>query len=279
MLSRTTLTVFFLLLGTSVPHTLQADGKAPRSSLGAGASDARKRGAPVVRLALPVTGLDESNAGRAAEALEALEARGFQCPLCKAPGDEGACKKCGVDRQAGSFSMLTGVEVAPASSRITVEVSSHAPLRLSQLLEALPRTGVTVQDADVPIPGPVTLILRGTPAADDAGRIERKLREAKLYGSVKVAPDPRTGLLLAHAKGGKEAPARGALIEALAGDPAVAELVDVEWHSQGAGRRAAHAGNVTKTKGRKAAGKDEGKGKKGAGGKKGGKPKGQDDNP
>jgi hypothetical protein len=175
-------------------------------------------------LAVPVTGLAKESVAAVRADLLALTMQYHACAPC---GEEramaGTCSKCKGDLKPASRALFTSV--TPTETLVTLTADPRAVVKLSEVESVLKARSVAIDDDHFTLSGRARLLVASPPT--DAATVEKALKEAKLFGEVKVEPDPTTNQLFVTVQADANPPTRAKVTAALEG--AKARLVDILW--------------------------------------------------
>jgi hypothetical protein len=175
-------------------------------------------------LAVPITGLAKDGVAAVRADLLALTMQYHACAPC---GEEramaGTCPKCKGDMKPASRALFTSV--TPTETLVTLTADPRAVVKLSQVEGVLEARSVRIDDDKFTIAGRARLLVASPPT--DAATVEKALKEAKLFGEVKVEPDPATNQLFVTVQSDANPPTRAKITSALEG--AKTRLVDILW--------------------------------------------------
>jgi hypothetical protein len=219
-LSLTVLGALAWPLGTSAQQPVQQPAQQPAQAKPKEASAIPKPR----ELAVPVTGLAKDGVAAVRADLLALTMQYHSCAPC---GEErvtaGTCPKCKGEMKPASRALFTSV--TPTESVVTLTADPRAVVKLSEIEEVLTARSVHIDDAHFMLAGRTRLLVASPPT--EAAAVEKALKEAKLFGEVKVEPDPATNQLFVTVQADANPPTRAKVTSALEG--AKARLVDVLW--------------------------------------------------
>lgn len=176
---------------------------------------------------LPVKGLSATNAAQVESTLEALSIKEYVCPGCnQAQARAGECAGCDLALVSEENPAFKEVKAVADKGSITFHLESSAGLRLSAIESALRAKSVEVQREKLQLGEHSALIYTGGASADDAAKLEKALRDAKL-ADAETRYDAETREIHVHL--GKGAPSWQVLADVGSKLPAPLKLTDVAW--------------------------------------------------
>jgi len=215
----------------AVPGSAQGEGhkKSPPVPVKgtAQAASAGARAQERLELTLHVTGLSAENAESVHTRLTALTRSLYTCEACHVhQAQAGKCPHCASELKSTRKPEFTNVRPTAADGTLQLGLPAAVPTRLSEIERALKDVALTLDAAQMPIPGPAQLVLAGGKAGDVA-TIDKLLQEARLYASVHAAWDAAGSEIHVQVAPGSMVPTRGKIDGALAG--ASVHVRDVVW--------------------------------------------------
>lgn len=182
-------------------------------------------------LTVPLKGLSKDNATKVETALAKLERNAFRCPTCEYfSAKEGECPGCGAALVADKAGiLLREVKIDPEKGVAMFGVAGRAGVRLSEIDAILKPTGVTIDRSQLLIVPFTRITLTGIESKENGEAIEKALRDAKLFDTVKAAfdPDHKMGVLIVG--GTKKAPSFEALSAVIGKAGEDFAITEVSW--------------------------------------------------
>lgn len=139
-------------------------------------------------LAIPLKGITKDNAPKAEAALAKLDRNGFRCTTCEYFAKEaGNCPGCGTALVAEKAGMLlNNVKIDAVKNLAIFGVAGPHGVRLTEIETILTPMGIEVDKAKLTIAPFTRLTLTGIESEDAGKMLEKALKDAKLYDSVKT---------------------------------------------------------------------------------------------
>jgi len=187
---------------------------------------------PAMPLTFSVRGLTNDNMGKVDQSLTSMESQVYVCEACKhEQATAGKCSPCNLDMKATTVPVFLDVASSVEDETIRVTTSAARTLRYSALESALLKNSVQIDAAKFPLPGQARLVLLGG-TLENSKLIEKGLRDAKLFDSVKADYDAASGEIHVSVKAGATPPMRAKVISTIEGLGTKAKLSDIIWGPQ-----------------------------------------------
>lgn len=217
----TTSRIALALLAIGSIHQAQTKPTAPKIA------EASLTAEPELPLRMGVAGLTSEKATAVKTALSGLSVQAYVCDHCKVEkAVAGNCPKCSGALVAAKRPLLSSVTPAPEQANITVSLNPRRLTRFSEIEAALRRSEVTVDYAMLPLPGRMTLVVRGG-TADRLAVAEKALIDARLFDEVHATYDAATSEMRFAVRSGATAPMRARVATTI--EAQQLQLVDVHF--------------------------------------------------
>ena len=143
---------------------------------------------PTGMLSIPLKGVTKDNAVDAQTALAKLERIGFTCEVCdysaKEAGDCPGCKTALIAEKPGT--LVKDVKIDAEKNIAIFAVAGPRGVRLTEIESILTPLGIEVDRKTFAIPSFTRLALTGIDSEDAAKTLDKALKDAKLYDSIKA---------------------------------------------------------------------------------------------
>lgn len=144
---------------------------------------------PEVPLHFAVAGLTKENATAIKTALTELSVTAYVCDTCKVEqAAAGTCSKCSAQLQMAKRPALGSVAPMPDDTSISLTLNPRRIVRLTEIEAALKKSGVTIDNAKLPLPGRITFVAKGG-TADKLAVAKKALTDANLFEEVTASFD------------------------------------------------------------------------------------------
>lgn len=228
MKTRTRIQILAGMLAMTPLASAQAPAKHPTTGAAQTLPVASAPAAESHQILLHVTGLTKDNEAAVKESLTGLGGQRYVCATCKhAQGTPGPCPTCKTALKSEQQHVISGATVTLSSSSIAITPAANSAVKLSEIESALSKRMVHVDENRLQLPGSAVLVLKEG-SSDGVAKVEKALKDAKLFDEVHAKMDPAKGLEV-EVRSGATGPTRSSVAKAIEAAGTKARLSDVIW--------------------------------------------------